>query len=65
MQKSNAFFILKGFVVWRILLIVVSFSAITYIPVFSQNFFGGKYINYITNPIFGLGPILTENIICQ
>jgi len=52
MQKSNVFFILKGFVVWRILLIVVSFFAIKYIPVFSQNFFGGKYINYITNPIF-------------
>ncbi|MDP3917978.1 MAG: hypothetical protein Q8Q30_02280 [Candidatus Woesebacteria bacterium] len=52
MQKRDFWFILKSFVIWRIAITLVAVLAIRYIPVFSQNFFGGKYINYITNPLF-------------
>ncbi len=39
------------FIIWRVVLIFAAFLAITYIPIFSDNFFGGKYINYSQNPL--------------
>ncbi|MEK7472768.1 MAG: hypothetical protein AAB625_01885 [Patescibacteria group bacterium] len=52
MQKRNFWFILKSFVIWRIAITLIAILSIRYLPLFSQNFFGGKYINYITNPLF-------------
>lgn len=52
MQKSETTFILKSFFAWRILITLVAFLATKFIPVFSENFFGGRYIHYITNPLF-------------
>lgn len=52
MKRLEKLFILKSFIIWRVALIVVAILAIKYIPVFSYNFFGGRYINYVTNPIF-------------
>lgn len=39
------------FLTWRVALIFIAFLAITYVPIFSDNFFGGKYINYSQNPL--------------
>lgn len=52
MNKNGLIFILKSFFVWRIGTILVAIFAIKYIPLSGINFFGGKYINYITNPLF-------------
>lgn len=52
MQKHNFLFILKSFLVWRIAITLVAILAIKYIPLSGINFFGGKYINYITKPLF-------------
>lgn len=45
-------FILKSFILWRITITLIAIFAIQYIPLSGINFFGGKYINYITNPLF-------------
>lgn len=52
MQKRDFWFIAKSFLAWRIAITLIAILAIRYLPLFSQNFFGGKYINYITNPLF-------------
>jgi len=52
MQKRDFWFIVKSFLAWRIAITLIAILAIRYVPLFSQNFFGGKYINYITNPLF-------------
>ncbi len=52
MQKRDYLFILKSFLVWRIAITIIVILAIKYIPLSGINFFGGKYINYITNPLF-------------
>ncbi|MDI6785156.1 MAG: hypothetical protein QMD92_00445 [bacterium] len=52
MKKHDIWFVLKSFVIWRIAITLIAVLAIRYLPLFSQNFFGGKYVNYITNPLF-------------
>src|SRR3989344_4853804 len=52
MQKRDFLFVLRGFLVWRIAIICVAYLAIKFIPLSGINFFGGKYVNYITNPLF-------------
>ncbi|MFA5770977.1 MAG: mannosyltransferase family protein [Patescibacteria group bacterium] len=52
MQKRDFWFVLKSFIVWRIAITLIATFAIKYIPLSGINFFGGKYINYITNPLF-------------
>lgn len=52
MQRSSFNFVLKSFLLWRVAITVVAIFAIKYIPLSGINFFGGKYINYITNPLF-------------
>lgn len=52
MKKRDFWFIAKSFLAWRIAITLIAILAIRYLPLFSQNFFGGKYINYITNPLF-------------
>ncbi len=52
MQKRDFWFVFKSYLLWRILITVVAILAIKYVPLSGINFFGGKYINYITNPLF-------------
>ena len=52
MQKRDFLFVFKSFVIWRVAITIVAILAIKYIPLSGINFFGGKYINYITNPLF-------------
>lgn len=52
MQKRDFLFIAKSFLAWRIAITLVSILAIKYVPLSGINFFGGKYVNYITNPLF-------------
>lgn len=52
MQKREFLFILKSFFIWRILITIVAILSILYVPLSGVNFFGGKYINYIINPLF-------------
>jgi len=52
MQKRDYLFILRSFLIWRIVITTVAILAIKYVPLSGINFFGGKYINYITNPLF-------------
>lgn len=51
MQKRDFIFIFKSFFIWRIAITIIAIIAIKYIPLSGINFFGGKYINYITNPL--------------
>ncbi len=52
MPKSEFLFILKSFLIWRLGVFLIAIFAVKFIPVFSHNYFGGGYSNYITNPIF-------------
>lgn len=52
MQRRDYWFVIKSFILWRIIITVVAVLAIKYIPLSGVNFFGGRYINYITNPLF-------------
>ncbi len=52
MQKRDLLFILKSFFAWRIITLIVAIFSIRYIPLLGENFFGGKLINYIKNPLF-------------
>lgn len=52
MKKHDLIFILKCFLTWRVLITIIAFLAIKYVPIFGVNFFGGKYVNYVTNPLF-------------
>lgn len=52
MQKSSLNFLLKSFIIWRVVITLIAVLAIQYVPLSGINFFGGKYINYITNPLF-------------
>ena len=52
MKKSDYLFILISFVIWRVAIIIIAFFAIKNIPIFSQNYFGGGFSTYQTNPIF-------------
>lgn len=53
MQKPDLpTFVVKSFFVWRIAITIVAMLAIIYVPLSGINFFGGKFINYITNPLF-------------
>ncbi|HWA52025.1 MAG TPA: mannosyltransferase family protein [Patescibacteria group bacterium] len=52
MKRSEILFIISSFLVWRVFILVVAIFSIKYLPLFSQNYFGGGYSNYISNPIF-------------
>lgn len=52
MQRRDFGFVIKSFFIWRILITTIAIFAIKYIPLSGINFFGGKYINYINNPLF-------------
>lgn len=51
MQKSSAFFIFKSFLIWRIAITLIAIFAIYFVPRFSDNFFGGRLLNYEANPL--------------
>ena len=51
MSKRDYWFILKSYLVWRIAIMIVAILAINYIPRFSDNFFGGRLLNYEANPL--------------
>lgn len=51
MPKRDFWFIIKSFLIWRIAITLIAYFAILYIPRFSDNFFGGRLINYETNPL--------------
>ena len=51
MQKSSAFFIFKSFLIWRIATTLIAIFAVYFIPRFSDNFFGGRLVNYEMNPL--------------
>ncbi len=52
MQKRDLFFVLKSFFVWRVTTLIVAIFSIRYVPLLGENFFGGKLINYMKNPLF-------------
>ncbi|MBL7036456.1 hypothetical protein ISR94_01220 [Candidatus Microgenomates bacterium] len=52
MQKSNFLFILKSFLVWRVLVFIAAVVAVNYLPLFSDNFLAGRVQNYSKNPLF-------------
>lgn len=49
MQKSDAWFILKSFLIWRIGLFAALYFAIKFVPL-QENFLGGGLQNYLNNP---------------
>lgn len=51
MQKRDFLFILKSFLAWRIGTIIVAILAIRFVPLLGENFFGGKLVNYLQNPL--------------
>ena len=51
MQKSNVFFILKSFVVWRILIFIPILLAPFFFEL-QKNFLGGGLTSYLQNPYF-------------
>lgn len=51
MKKSNKVFVFKSFIFWRVIIFLTSVFAVLYLPRFSENFFGGKLINYLKNPL--------------
>lgn len=52
MQKPDYRFIFNSFAIWRIVITLVAFFAVKYVPISGVNFFGGKYIHYVTGPLF-------------
>lgn len=52
MKKSELIFIFSSFLIWRVAILAIAFLSIKYVPVFSNNFFGGGLNNYSTNPLF-------------
>lgn len=52
MQKRDFGFVFKSFLIWRLVSIFIAIFSIKFIALSGINFFGGKYINYITNPLF-------------
>src|SRR5258708_14168645 len=52
MKRFEIFFVLISFIVWRIWIFLIAFFAVKFVPLFSHNYFGGGYSNYITNPLF-------------
>jgi Gpi18-like mannosyltransferase len=51
MQKRDFWFIIKSFLIWRVAITLIAYFAILYIPRFSDNFFGGRLLNYEANPL--------------
>lgn len=51
MPKRDFWFIIKSFLIWRIAITFIAIFAIYFVPRFSDNFFGGRLINYETNPL--------------
>lgn len=52
MKSSSLKFLLSAFLVWRIGILVFAFLGLRFVPLFSNNFLGGGFSNYITNPLF-------------
>jgi Gpi18-like mannosyltransferase len=52
MIKKDFLFIVKSFLIWRVGLLIIAYFSIKYLPLFSHNYFGGGYSNYVTNPLF-------------
>ncbi len=50
-MKKAFKYIISSFLIWKILSVVVAVIAVYNIPIYSQSFFGGKYINYVNNPL--------------
>src|SRR5258706_960440 len=51
-KKTDLIFICSSFFVWRVAILIIAFFAVKFVPVFSHNYFGGGYSNYINNPVF-------------
>jgi Gpi18-like mannosyltransferase len=49
MKKSEYMFVIKSFLVWRLVLFAILFFAIKFIPL-QQHFLGGGMQNYLSNP---------------
>lgn len=45
-------FIIKSFLAWRIGTLLIAFFSIKFVPLLGENFFGGKLVNYLQNPLF-------------
>ncbi|WKZ25999.1 MAG: hypothetical protein QY322_01670 [bacterium] len=52
MKRFDFLFVLKSFIVWRVLVTLVAMFSVYYVPLFGENFFGGKLVNYLQNPLF-------------
>ncbi len=52
MKRSDFVFIFISFLIWRIGISVIAVFAIKFIPLFSNNYFGGSFSTYQTNPLF-------------
>ncbi len=52
MSRNDFLFIVRSFLIWRTGILIVAFFAVKFIPLFSNNFLGGGYSNYINDPVF-------------
>lgn len=51
-MKKDIQFILKSYLFWRLGTILIALIAIIFVPLFGENFFGGKLVNYLNEPLF-------------
>lgn len=52
MRKQEYLFVLTSFLIWEIGILIVAFFAAKLVPLYSHNFLGAGYSNYITSPVF-------------
>src|SRR5260221_847014 len=53
LRDKNAFlFVLKSFLIWRVGIFLITVFATRFVPLFSHNYLGNGYSNYINNPVF-------------
>lgn len=52
MKRSDLVFIFSSYIVWRVAILIFAALAVRFVPIFSHNYFGGGYSNYIINPVF-------------
>ncbi len=51
-KKSNLTFVLFSFLVWRVGVLIFAYLAVRFVPLFSHNYLGDGFSNYLTNPVF-------------
>jgi hypothetical protein len=50
-MKKDIQFILKSYLFWRFGTIIIAVLSVRLVPLLGENFFGGKLVNYLNNPL--------------